>query len=162
VICKLYYNDVLWKKAKQHFANSRIVLPASFSARYYAIVRYNSCCCLVSVCMSVWMSITRYCLDTTGRFELFVAWKLPPAYALSGNFCHGKSIVLSTKLIDGRRCLARIALWTEVVASVKKQYGDRTSTVASTVNLVRPKMARLITLSVQCMFVEQSWEYMYV
>ena len=59
------------------------------------------------------MSITRYCLDTTGRFELFVAWKLPPAYALSGNFCHGKSIVLSTKLIDGRRCLARIALWTE-------------------------------------------------
>jgi len=48
------------------------------------------------------------------------------------------------------------------VASVKKQYGDRTSTVASTVNLVRPKMARLITLSVQCMFVEQSWEYMYV
>ena len=39
------------------------------------------CCRCVSVCPSVCLSVTgRFCVETTSRIELFLAWELPWIY----------------------------------------------------------------------------------
>jgi len=73
--------------------NSECTISAGNTLRIGPVLCLSVCLC-VSFCMNVYNR-----LDESSNFWL---WKLPPAHALSGNFCHGKSIVLSTKLIDGR------------------------------------------------------------
>jgi len=85
-------------------------------------------CCRQSLCVPPHPSVTSsYCIKTTGQIELVLAWMLPSncpmlrwkeirisqKYEYSPlelcpkgtlDFRHCKSIVLSTKLVDGRAC----------------------------------------------------------
>jgi len=83
---------------------------------FFTARRYASAVLAVVVCLSV---TSRYCIETTGRIELVLARGLSSTYPTPCykeirvsrtvpnsrlKFRHGKSIVLSTKLVDGRAC----------------------------------------------------------